>query len=202
MSYYNSIAFYDATTLIKFIKDNAERIKSESINGIYHTDSLSWFEHIPNKKTWSTDTCIIIEFETFVIQIDYYFSSHMLIKIVDRDGFYKGKLTQDIYDYKTMQQNPQPFEKVEDLNVINKPICEFIIERFSHEFEIDPSRRTVRLAGGDYFDSVIFMIGDIGIRLRPEESMMDGYLDYELFSRADVEELENHQDVFYERIVL
>ena len=111
-------------------------------------------------------------------------------------------MTRHIYDYQTMKKNPQPFKKVEDLNVINKPICEFIIERFSHGFEIDPADGTERLSGGDYFKSVIFMIGDIGVRICAEESEADGCLDYELFYKDDVEDLEPHEDVFYERIVL
>lgn len=200
--YYKSIKFCEATTLIKFIRNNAERIKSESINGIYYTSNLSWYEHTPEKKVWITDTCLIIEFDTFVIQIDYYFSSDMLIKIVDRDSFYKGELTRSIYDYQTMLKNPQPFEKNEDLNVIDNPICEVIIERFSHEFEVNPSEGTVRISGGDYFDSVIFMMGDVGLRMCPEDSIMDGYLDYELFYKRDVDVLKPHKDVYYERIVL
>ena len=136
------------------------------------------------------------------MQIDYYFSSDLLIKIIDRDGFYKGELTRCIYDYQTMKKNPQPFEKVEDLNVLNYPICEVIIERFSHEFEIEPSSGTVRLDGGDYFDAIILMVGDIGIRMRPEGSDMDGYLDYELFNRSDIDDLEPYKDAFFEHIKL
>lgn len=200
--YCRVIKFYEASTLINFIKENSKRLKTELIRGIYHTSPLEWYEHVPGRKTWTTDTCIIIEFDTFAVQIDYYFWSDMQIKIVDREGFYKGELTRSIYDYQTMEKDSQPFKKVEDLNIINGPVCEFIIERFSHGFGINPANGTERLSGGDYFKSVIFIIEDIGVRICAEDSEADGCLDYELFYNDDVDSLEPHEDVFYERIML
>ena len=65
-----------------------------------------------------------------------------------------------------------------DLDVKDTRIEDFEIERFSEEYEINPSSGTVRPYGGDYFKKITFNLSN-GKKLCicAEDSETDGYCD-------------------------
>lgn len=175
--------FYEASTLLKIINDNKDLLHTTKIKGIYTTERLEWFEHTPGRKTWTIGSCMIIEFDKFAIGIDYYDASNMKVRVVDS------------------KDSLRPVERVEDLDVVNSAISSVMIERFSREFEISSSGDMVRPEGGDYFHGIIFMAGDIGIRICPEDILFDStYFDVELINLEDIKELKPLMGGYFEMI--
>ena len=127
------------------------------------------------------------EFDSIAVKIDYFFFSDLSIHIIDKESFYKGEWTSELLGWHQVPSDQFPYEKDEDMSHLEgQPITEFIVERFSDEFEIDGSTGCVRPAGGDYFASVYLMLGNTGFRICGNDSMADGSMDYEIVSRDNI----------------
>ncbi len=148
MNCYEKIEFYEASTLISFIKDNTDRIISNRLLGIYTVSNEMWYgSHI-----YTTSRPLIFEFENFAVQVEYYVHSKLKLTIVDRDSFLEGELTRCILGYQEMLKNPQPFRKAEISNLVETERIQGIeIGRFNEEHTVDASSVAVRPSGGDYF---------------------------------------------------
>ena len=65
-----------------------------------------------------------------------------------------------------------------DLDLENTRIESFNIERFSEEYEINPSSVTLRPAGGDYFKRITLKLSNgKELCICAEDSETDGYCD-------------------------
>ena len=148
---------------LKFIiNDDSDK----QIKYIFTNDSLNWRE-TENGKEYSIFPELFIVFDNdAVVRINYNFYSLMYVRYMwiqnlniqekefDNDNF---KLGLDVKD-----------TRIED----------FEIERFSEEYEINPSSGTVRPDGGDYFKKITFNLSN-GKKLCicAEDSETDGYCD-------------------------
>ena len=148
---------------LKFIiNDDSDK----QIKYIFTNSSLSWRE-TENGKEYSTFPELFIVFDNdAVLRINYNFYSLMYVRYMwiqnlniqekefDNDNF---KLGLDVKD-----------TRIED----------FEIERFSEEYEINPSSGAVRPNGGDYFKKITFNLSN-GKKLCicAEDSETDGYCD-------------------------
>lgn len=144
------------------INDDSDK----QIKYIFTNDSLNWRETY-NGKEYSIFPKLFIVFDNdAVLRINYNFYSLMYVRYMwiqnlniqekefDNDNF---KLGLDVKD-----------TRIED----------FEIERFSEEYEINPSSGTVRPYGGDYFKKITFNLSN-GKKLCicAEDSETDGYCD-------------------------
>ncbi len=83
--------FKEATALIDFIKDHKELFCGEKINGIYTPGPISLSGQAPDEMIFESSEEILVEFETFVLMIEYNFLSDATIHIMSRDEFLKGE---------------------------------------------------------------------------------------------------------------
>ncbi len=194
------VSFCEATPLIDFIRANTKLFCRERINGIYTPGVILWEYRDSGERVFeAAENVIIIEFDNFVIKIDYHIASEIDIYIITREDFYRGKLTGfHILGHKDIICNPLPFDRNEYLECVNTPVKEIIIERFSHEFESIFSNETVRPDGGDYFDSIVFMTEENGLRLTPADAIHDGGLYYDVIDAKKINEIQDNNQ--YERI--
>ncbi|MBP3279181.1 MAG: hypothetical protein J6M44_09530 [Butyrivibrio sp.] len=175
------ITFYEASTFISFVRKNLGHIRSNKILNVYYT-SLSGEMGYGQHETYMTDTPLIIEFEGFAVQIEYYFHSNMRLRIVDTEKFYNGEMTRYIIDYESMKKNPMPFDKASISEFVeNCTIKDIEIGRFSDEFITEPSSDSVRLEGGDYFFEIsIVLENDTKIFINAQDAESDGYMEYSI----------------------
>lgn len=180
MKLYKKIEFYEASTLVSFIKENSEKIISNRLLGIYSVSSENWYG---SQQTYVTDEPIIFEFESFVVQVEYYYHSVLNLKIVDRDSFLQGELTRYLCGYVEMRMNPQPFKKIESSYLIENEFIQGIdIGRFSQEYCIDSSSDSVRPMGGDYFGFISLNFFNVGYKVivNAQSAEADGFMEYRL----------------------
>ncbi len=187
--------FYEATSLIKFFKEYADVFRNERIRGILAPMGLEWsINKKTRRKVYSETETIFIEFDSFAMEIYYCFASDLTINL-RKNGSISGNKCTFEYDGHTYARNGY-------ITFPDKTLSEVIISRFSSEFEVDGPSSAVRIDGGDYFSDIIFMCGDRGLRLNPKPAFFDGYLDYELVDRQDLEDLIMDPAYYYERIIL
>lgn len=198
MEYMEILNFSKATELIEFFNNNADLIRAERIRKVYQSGACSWSQY-KYKKIWNTDESIVIELASYSIVIDYYDISDLKIIIIDNEDFYKGKLMSEDSDYEFI---PDEMNMLEEFGCFEHNISELLIERFSHSFEINPSGSEMSEEGGDYFASIIIMMGDVGIYLCAEEAYLDGYMDFSIISRDEIGMIKSGMDGIYERISL
>ena len=152
--------------LNEYLKFMINDDSNKQIKYIFTNDSLNWRE-TENGKEYSIFPELFIVFDNdAVVRINYNFYSSMYVRYMwiqnlniqekefDNDNF---KLGLDVKD-----------TRIED----------FEIERFSEEYEINPSSGTVRPDGGDYFKKITFNLSN-GKKLCicAEDSETDGYCD-------------------------
>lgn len=148
---------------LKFmIKDD----KDKQIKYIFTNSSLGWRD-IGNSKKYEIDKEIYIVFDNdAVLRIGYTFHSLMYAKYMWIQNL----------NIQEKEFNNTKFEL--DLDVKNARIKDFEIERFSEEYEVNPSSGTVRPDGGDYFKSITLNLSN-GKKLCicTQDSVVDGYCD-------------------------
>lgn len=148
---------------LKFIiKDDSDK----QIKYIFTNDSLNWRE-TDNGKEYSIFPELFIVFDNdAVLRINYNFYSLMYVRYMWIQNLNIQEKEFDNDNFKL------------DLDVKNARIEDFEIERFSEEYEINPSSGTVRPDGGDYFKKITFNLSN-GKKLCicAEDSETDGYCD-------------------------
>ena len=148
---------------LKFIiNDDSDK----QIKYIYTNSSLNWRE-TENGKEYSTFPELFIVFDNdAVLRINYNFYSLMYVRYMWIQNLNIQEKEFDNDSFKL------------DLDVKNARIEDFEIERFSEEYEINPSSGTVRPDGGDYFKKITFNLSN-GKKLCicAEDSETDGYCD-------------------------
>ena len=144
------------------INDDSDK----QIKYIFTNDSLNWRE-TENGKEYSTFPELFIVFDNdAVLRINYNFYSLMYVRYMWIQNLNIQEKEFDNDNFKL------------DLDVKNARIEDFEIERFSEEYEINPSSGTVRPYGGDYFKKITFNLSN-GKKLCicAEDSETDGYCD-------------------------
>ena len=148
---------------LKFIiNDDSDK----QIKYIFTNDSLNWRE-TDNGKEYSIFPELFIVFENDdVLRINYNFYSLMYVRYMWIQNLNIQEKEFDNDNFKL------------DLDVKDTRIEDFEIERFSEEYEINPSSGTVRPDGGDYFKKITFNLSN-GKKLCicAEDSETDGYCD-------------------------
>ena len=148
---------------LKFIiNDDSDK----QIKYIFTNDSLNWRE-TDNGKEYSIFLELFIVFDNdAVLRINYNFYSLMYVRYMWIQNLNIQEKEFDNDNFKL------------DLDVKNARIEDFEIERFSEEYEINPSSGTVRPDGGDYFKKITFNLSN-GKKLCicAEDSETDGYCD-------------------------
>ena len=148
---------------LKFIiNDDSDK----QIKYIFTNDSLNWRE-TDNGKEYSIFPELFIVFDNdAVLRINYNFYSLMYVRYMWIQNLNIQEKEFDNDNFKL------------DLDVKNARIEDFEIERFSEEYEINPSSGTVRPDGGDYFKKITFNLSN-GKKLCicAEDSETDGYCD-------------------------
>ena len=148
---------------LKFIiNDDSDK----QIKYIFTNDSLNWRE-TDNGKEYSIFPELFIVFDNdAVLRINYNFYSLMYVRYMWIQNLNIQEKEYDNDNFKL------------DLDVKNARIEDFEIERFSEEYEINPSSGTVRPDGGDYFKKITFNLSN-GKKLCicAEDSETDGYCD-------------------------
>ena len=138
----------------------------KQIKYIFTNSSLNWRE-TENRKEYSTFPELFIVFDNdAVLRINYNFYSLMYVRYMWIQNLNIQEKEFDNDNFKL------------DLDVKNARIEDFEIERFSEEYEINPSSGTVRPDGGDYFKKITFNLSN-GKKLCicAEDSETDGYCD-------------------------
>ena len=191
--------FTNASDLIEFICKNTDLIKEEKVKSVYQTGACSQF-NIEDIKMCSSDESIVIEFNSYAILLDYMDISDIWMTIIDSENFYNGKLIIDS-PYKDFFV-PEKDDELTDFRVFDQEITDVLVERFSHSFDIDPSGTEKAIEGGDYFASIIVMMGDIGLYVCAEEALFDGYMDFGIVHRNNIDKLNSGMNGAYERIIV
>ena len=114
--------------------------------------------------------------------------SDIRITIIDNENFYNGKL---IVDNPCGKFIPKEDEEAEwaDFNNFELNITDILIGRYFHSFEMGPSGTEMAVDGGDYFASSIIMMGDIGVYLCAEDAIFNGWMDFGIVHRNNIERL-------------
>lgn len=200
------IQFYEAKSLIKYIRDNVNALLKESIRGIYTPGPISWSEYNPGKRIYDTAEEMIIDFDSFAIMLEYYYLSDLKIKILDHEDMNAEIMNKvHILGHDRPVTIPFQLDEIGPNNIlaeINKPIKEIIIECFNHEFPIEPFGDCIRTAGGDYFASIYIITEDKGLHICAEHADNDGSMDYDIVEWEDVNVLEDGPEYCYERITI
>ena len=194
--------FREASALIRFITNNTELFRGEKINGIYTPGPICVCGRDSNEMVFETAEEILIEFDTIVMMIEYYFLSDMTIHIMSRDEFHKGEALEIHilgHSEPLINRIPHELEKNDYLKSIDKTIEEVVIERFSHEFEYN-CEGDIRPEGGDYFATVIFTTSDKGLLICAQDAIYDGWLFYKIIDRPEVDRLADDSKFHYEKI--
>lgn len=145
--------------IINMMNDDEDK----QIKYIFTNGSLSWRE-IDNSKKYSLDSEIYIVFDNdSILRIDYKFyglvyARHMWIQNLN--------IKEKEYDDKFKL----------DLDVTNTRIKDYKIEKFSEEYEINPSVGISRPEGGDYFKNITFKLSNgRNLCVCAEDAEVDGY---------------------------
>lgn len=134
-----TITYKEASPFIDYIQKNKQHIIGKSIKGFYSDGFFGYSCFEP----------LAFEFDDFVIILRYYFYSDITIHIVDPDFFHSD-------NSKNSSEKPNLCYYIDktDFPYINCKIIDIEVERFSEEFEINPSTRKTRPKGGDYFRTI------------------------------------------------
>ena len=152
--------------LNEYLKFMINDDSNKQIKYIFTNDSLNWRE-TENGKEYSIFPELFIVFDNdAVVRINYNFYSLMYVRYMWIQNLNIQEKEFDNDNFKL------------DLDVKNARIEDFEIERFSEEYEINPSSGTVRPDGGDYFKKITFNLSN-GKKLCicAEDSETDGYCD-------------------------
>ena len=152
--------------LNEYLKFMINDDSNKQIKYIFTNDSLNWRE-TENGKEYSIFPELFIVFDNdAVVRINYNFYSSMYVRYMWIQNLNIQEKEFDNDNFKL------------DLDVKDTRIEDFEIERFSEEYEINPSSGTVRPDGGDYFKKITFNLSN-GKKLCicAEDSETDGYCD-------------------------
>ena len=152
--------------LNEYLKFMINDDSNKQIKYIFTNDSLNWRE-TENGKEYSIFPELFIVFDNdAVVRINYNFYSLMYVRYMWIQNLNIQEKEFDNDNFKL------------DLDVKDTRIEDFEIERFSEEYEINPSSGTVRPDGGDYFKKITFNLSN-GKKLCicAEDSETDGYCD-------------------------
>ncbi len=194
----SGIQFYEAATVIKFFRENVELFRDKKITGFYIPGPPVWYESAPKGTSFETDYPFIIEFETYVVLINYGFYSDMRMRFVNKKDFDKGELTLELVG--RMEDSPQPFENLDILGARDSSLVEVIVERFSEGFDSDFARDYIRPDGGDYFAAIYFMTEKNGLMICAQDAISDGWMTFKTVDWIDIDRLEDNSEYTYERI--
>ena len=188
--YSRQMEFFEASTLIKFIRDNTDVLRKVNLKTISTPQKLDWGVYSPNEKTFFTKEPLYFEFETFILGIHYPFTSELTAKVFPNNGFSEGCEIHDI-------GSPEALAPSEHLALPEKELKEILVQRFSHEVR-EGSADNRRLAGGDYFSIIILMFEETGLWVCPE----GGVLNYKMISRQKLEGIMEDSEGTFERILV
>ena len=152
--------------LNEYLKFMINDDSNKQIKYIFTNDSLNWRE-TENGKEYSIFPELFIVFDNdAVVRINYNFYSLMYVRYMWIQNLNIQEKEFDNDNFKL------------DLDVKDTRIEDFEIERFSEEYEINPSSGTVRPNGGDYFKKITLNLSN-GKKLCicAEDSETDGYCD-------------------------
>lgn len=191
--YSGTLNFREASTLINFINENVEILKTEKVRGIWDSGHPEWSANTLGRPSFCTDHAVFVEFDQFLLKIDYLFDSDLRMRVFPKENFPEGE---EFYDV----QDKSPAIRNDRLVLAENSVKEVIVQLFSHEFETEASGGSIRPEGGDYFSAIIMMFGETGLWIKPEAAEMDGYLDYELIDGAELETMVGNTQYTYKRI--
>lgn len=148
----------------EYIKNITTDDENKQIKYIFTNGSLCWRE-TNNSKNYSLDTEIYIVFDNdSVLRIDYKFYGLVYARYMWIQNL----------NIREKEFNNDEFKL--DLDVTDTRIEGYEIEKFSEEYEINPSTGTTRPKGGDYFKKITFKLSN-GKKLCicAEDAEVDGY---------------------------
>ncbi|MCR4708747.1 MAG: hypothetical protein K5653_00645 [Clostridiales bacterium] len=162
--------FYNAEPLIQFISDNKDKIIGQHIRKFYSTKAIMEMSDIP----------IVFVLDDYSVIVSYFIYSDMTLHIVDSqikgkeiclNFLYKDFPGSDILDERAFE--------IEDFAFIDQEISDIHIERFSHEFETNPSTGETRPEGGDYFSMItVDMCDGQKLHICAADTLYDGYVEF------------------------
>ena len=140
--------------------------KNKQIKYIFTNDVLSWRKTEYGKK-YMTYPEIFVGFDNdTILKINYNFYSLMYVRYMWIQNL----------NINEKEYNNDNFKL--DLDITNSRIEGFEIERFSDEYEINPSSCTVRPQGGDYFREITFKLSNgKQLFICAQDSVTDGHCD-------------------------
>lgn len=138
--------------------------ENKQIKYIFTNGSLGW-RKLNNSKKYSLDSEIYIVFDNdSILRVDYKFygllyARHMWIQNLNKQ---EKEFNNDNYKL--------------ELDIANSRIDGYEIERFSEEYEINPSTGTSRPHGGDYFKKITLNLSNNKkLCICAEDAEVDGY---------------------------
>lgn len=170
----NKYDFTEAEPLLRFIDENRDKIIGQHIRGFYsvglfagYSDFYNMTENEPDDWVFytllsggETDCPIAFRLDDFCIVVEYYFISELGLYITDTDSLISDLslnfLFKDIPESSALSYNLKKTE----FPYTDKEISDIQIERFSEEFEIDPSTGETCPDGGDYFSTITVTFTD------------------------------------------
>jgi hypothetical protein len=166
--YLMKCTFIEASPLLEFINQYKDNIIGQRICNFYRDNYLGGVSDGP----------MVLEFEKFSLIIHYYWYSDLTLYAVApekiREDMSLNFLYRDIWESRNVcywvQAMPFPY--------IGSSITAVEVERFSEEFEINPSTGETRPAGGDYFSKITIHFENGGkFYFCAADSICDGYME-------------------------
>ena len=165
--YIKKVTFLEAESLLRYIEENKDQIIGQKICNFYRDNLLNSISDGP----------AVFEFEQFSLIIHYYWYSDLTIYVVEpekvRNDLSLNFLYKDIPESRNVRHWVQPIE----FPYIGCRISSVEVERFSEQFEINPSTGETRPDGGDYFSKITIHLDDgRKFYICAEDALFDGYM--------------------------
>ena len=160
--------FDTAEPLMMFINQHKGRIEGQHIR---HFFSSAAFGEM-------ADSPLAFELDDYSIVISYYFYSAMDLYVVDSQSLKNDLSLNFLYRDNLGSRNLSQWISEEAFPYIGQAIKDIRIDRFSHEFESNPSTGETRPDGGDYFSLItVVLTSGQEFNICASDTICDGYIE-------------------------
>ena len=172
--------FIEATPLLYFIEKNQDKIIGTHLKNLYIN---IWPRH---GRCDILEDPIVLDFDCFLIAIDYLVPSNMDITIGSREEMMGINRIADVLSIKDRRIDyysendyyPGFFNPIKKEEIENCKVVKIDVERFSSAFECDPCTEEIRPEGGDYFSTIrIYLDSGLALCFCGADSILDGYIE-------------------------
>ena len=161
-------AFDNAEPLLMFIDQHKDRIMGQHIR---HFCSSAAFGEM-------AETPLAFELDDYSIVISYYHLSSVDLYLVDTPSLKNDLSLNFLHRENPESRNLREWISEEKFPYIGQAIKDIRIDRFSHEFEINPSTGETRPDGDDYFSKITVVLSSgQEFNICAADTFCDGYIE-------------------------